>query len=74
MRKLSILDTKPYPPGYWKRLKEHPGWTWVVIFTLLGAMAGAKNENHPEFAALIIGGAMLVIFGGMVLLSNFSRD
>ncbi len=56
------------------RLKTHPGIKIVLFLTGLGMIAGLKNDNNSIPAMLIGGGIMLVIFGGIVLISNLSRN
>lgn len=59
---------------YWERLKKHPGLGTALLFTVLGALAGAGNKNFsPEYGALFGGLSTGVIVWGLVLFSNKRR-
>lgn len=55
---------------YSEKYGEHPGNVWIIVFLLMGAMAGAdKGLLHSLMGACI----MAAIFGPLYLIGCYER-
>ena len=56
---------------YFKRLKNHPGIFWAIIFTIAGVVAALGNHNiHNKVTAIIIGLAFSSLWWIIILTTN----
>ena len=69
-----IQKKKPKPPGYFKRLKSHPGLGIATLMTILCFLAAGTNKSiHSLEGVLILGSIGSAVIWSIVLLSNFGR-
>jgi len=60
---------------YFKRLKEHPGISFGVIFTLMIFYAALSNKSIQKTEdAIILGSIVSIVFPwSFILISNFKK-
>jgi hypothetical protein len=60
---------------YFKRLKDHPGVSFGVIFTVMIFCAALSNKSiHKIEDAIIFGSIVSIVFPwGFILISNFKK-
>jgi len=48
--------------GYLPGVGEHPGTMWLIVFILMGGMAGAMNQNYNVLNGIVGGSIFMGIF------------